>query len=77
MPGISGADLRQRLIADGNDIPVIFITACFDEMARAATLKRGACGFLRKPFGEGNLIECLESALSQGTSAKATHYQIA
>jgi FixJ family two-component response regulator len=24
MPGMSGVDLQQRLIADGNDIPVIF-----------------------------------------------------
>jgi FixJ family two-component response regulator len=36
MPGMSGADLQDRLNAVGNDTPVIFITACFDEMARAA-----------------------------------------
>ncbi len=66
MPGMSGVDLQQRLIADGNDIPVIFITACFDEMACERALKAGAYGFLRKPFSEERLIECLDSALLKG-----------
>jgi len=76
MPGMSGADLQQRLIAAGNDIPVIFITACFDEMACARALKAGAYGFLCKPFNEESLIECLDSALLEGVSAKATHREI-
>jgi len=63
MPGMSGADLQQRLIADGNDIPVIFVAACFDEMACARALNAGACGFSRKPYSEESLIECLNSAL--------------
>jgi FixJ family two-component response regulator len=64
MPGMSGVDLQDRLIADGNDTPVIFITACFDEIARTRALEAGAHGFLRKPFSEESLIECLDSALS-------------
>ena len=70
MPGMSGADLQQRLIADGNDIPVIFMTACFDEMSCARALKTGAYGFLRKPFSEESLIECLDSALLKGVRPK-------
>ena len=70
MPGMSGADLQQRLIADGNDIPVIFITACFDEMACARALKAGAYGFLRKPFSVESLIEYLDSALLKGVQPK-------
>ena len=70
MPGMSGADLQQWLIADGNDMPVIFITASFDEMACARALKAGAYGFLRKPFTEESLIECLDSALLKGVQPK-------
>ena len=69
MPGMSGVDLQNRLIADGNDTPVILITACFDEMARARALEAGAYGFLRKPFSEESLIECLHSALFKGLQA--------
>jgi len=63
MPGMSGVDLQDRLIAEGNETPVIFITACFDEMTRTRALEAGAHGFLRKPFSEESLIECLDSAL--------------
>jgi len=70
MPGMSGADLQQRLIADGNDIPIIFMTACFDEMACARALKSGAYGFLRKPFNEESLIECLDRALLKRVQPK-------
>ena len=70
MPGMSGADLQQWLIADGNDMPVIFITASFDEMACARALKAGAYGFLRKPFTEESLIECLDSALLKAVQPK-------
>lgn len=68
MPGMSGVDLQDQLIADGNNTPVIFISACFDEMARARVLKAGAHGFLRKPFREESLIECLDSALGSAES---------
>jgi len=71
MPGMSGVDLQDRLIADGNDTPVIFITACFDEMARARALEAGAHGFLRKPFSEESLIECLDSALGSAKGRPA------
>ena len=70
MPGMSGVDLQQWLIADGNDMPVIFTTACFDEMACARALKAGAYAFLRKPFSEESLIECLDNALLKGVRPK-------
>ena len=71
MPGMSGIALQDRLIADGNDTPVIFITASFDEMTRTRALEAGAHGFLRKPFSEESLVKCLDSALS-GAEGVAT-----
>lgn len=63
MPGMSGADLQDLLIADGYKTPIIFMTASRDERVRARVLNAGACGFLRKPFDEQRLIDCLENAL--------------
>lgn len=63
MPGLSGVELQDRLIADGNRVPVIFITAFPDERTREYVLKAGAIGFLNKPFSEDRLIEHLNSAL--------------
>lgn len=63
MPGMSGAELQDRLIADGCRTPVIFMTAYFEEKVRARVLSAGASGFLRKPFAEESLIECLDKAI--------------
>lgn len=66
MPGMSGADLQDRLIADGYSIPIIFVTAYFEERVRARVMDAGAFGFLRKPFSDESLIECLDKALHAG-----------
>ena len=63
MPGMSGADLQDRLIADGCDTPVIFMTAFSEEKIRTRVMSAGAVGFLSKPFSEEGLIECLDKAL--------------
>jgi FixJ family two-component response regulator len=65
MPGMSGAELQERLIADGCEIPVIFITAYADEATRARVLKAGALCFLPKPFDHETLIAFLEKALER------------
>ena len=68
MPGMSGADLQARLIAEGNFTPMIFMTAFDDEKIRARVLKAGAYGYLKKPFDEKVLVLCLENALkTRGT----------
>jgi FixJ family two-component response regulator len=64
MPGMSGVDLQDRLIADGSQIPMIFVTAYYEEQVRDRVLDAGAYGFLRKPFNDESLIECLDKALS-------------
>ena len=66
MPGMNGADLQDRLIADGHRTPIVFVTAFHDEGIRARVMKAGACGFLTKPFRDDSLIECLDRALLGG-----------
>jgi FixJ family two-component response regulator len=64
MPGMSGAELQDRLIADGQSIPIIFVTAYFEERTSAQAMSAGAYGFLRKPFNDESLIACLDKALN-------------
>ncbi len=54
------------MIADGYQIPIIFVTAYFEERVRARVMDAGAFGFLRKPFNDESLIECLDKALHAG-----------
>jgi FixJ family two-component response regulator len=63
MPGIGGLELQSILIATGNNVPIIFITAFPDEKIRTRALKAGAVGFLSKPFEVSSLVQCIDSAL--------------
>ena len=64
MPGLSGPELQDRLIADGYRTPVIFVTAYPEDTLRGRVLKAGAIGYLSKPFNDELLIECLDKALN-------------
>jgi FixJ family two-component response regulator len=63
MPGLSGLDLQDLLIAEGHRIPIIFITAYSDENVRIRAMKAGALAFLIKPFNHNDLVDHLEKAL--------------
>lgn len=64
LPGMSGADLQDKLVAEGRRKPMIFLTA-LDDVLRARVLKCGALCVLRKPFDEETLIEYLEQAIKE------------
>ena len=63
MPGLSGIDLQDILIARGHRTPIIFITAYPEEDVRARAMKAGAVGFLSKPVNHDRLVGHLENAL--------------
>ena len=64
MPGMSGIELQNHLLAQGNRVPIIFVTAFPQTEARGHALRAGAIGFLGKPFGDEVLIGCLNKALA-------------
>ena len=70
MPGMTGTDLQDRLIAEGHQVPIIFVTAYFEERTLARVMDAGAVGFLRKPFADERLIECLDRALGADASKR-------
>ncbi|MGA2817793.1 MAG: response regulator [Xanthobacteraceae bacterium] len=63
MPGLSGVELQDRLIADGHRMPTIFVSAFPDERVQRRVLGSGAIGYLHKPYEEDRLIECIDTAL--------------
>jgi FixJ family two-component response regulator len=63
MPDISGIELQSMLIAQGKNLPVIFIAAFPDERIRAQVIKAGAVCILSKPFEGSTLIRCIDNAL--------------
>jgi FixJ family two-component response regulator len=69
MPGMSGAELQDRLIADGLDTPMIFMTAYFDERVKKRVMDAGAFGFLSKPINEDCFFKCFDEALKHSDRA--------
>jgi FixJ family two-component response regulator len=65
MPGQSGLDLHDRLVASGRDIPVIFITGHADVPMAVRAMKAGAVDFLSKPFDDSELLGAARQALDR------------
>ena len=63
MPGMSGPELYQELKRRGQEIPTIFITGQTDRSIRDRVLKRGAAGFLFKPFSDAALLAAIKAAM--------------
>jgi FixJ family two-component response regulator len=65
MPAMTGVELYERLIEMGQAIPTILITAYPDDVVQERMLRLGVACYLRKPFEEAALIDCLRSAVTQ------------
>ena len=63
MPGMTGLELHRHLVASGNTIPTILITAYPDDSVRERALGDGVVGYLSKPFDENDLLACIRSSL--------------
>ena len=64
MPGMSGLELNAKLKANGNDIPVIFMSGESQPHETQLANNSGAVHFLWKPFNTQEMLEVLEKALS-------------
>jgi FixJ family two-component response regulator len=71
MPGMTGIELQEVLIAQGRRMPIIFITAFPEEKIRQRLLAAGAAAFLIKPFDGQTMIKCLDTVLGEGGEASA------
>lgn len=61
--GMNGLEMKERLVARGSTIPVIFITAHDDAPTRERIGRSGAAAFLAKPFDRQALIGAIRGAL--------------
>lgn len=62
MPGMSGIELLEQLRRDGNQLPLILMTAFPEASLRKRALNGGASCFLSKPFEANELLRCLRQA---------------
>lgn len=81
MPDMDGLELVRRLHAANLPMAAIVITGHGDIPLAVEAMKVGAVDFIEKPFRDDVLLEAVEKALAQGTSAapaaaKAGHEDI-
>lgn len=55
MPGMSGLELQEHLLARQIAIPIVFITGHGDVPMAVSTIKKGAVDFIEKPFNDVDL----------------------
>jgi FixJ family two-component response regulator len=65
MPGMSGLELYQALVASGETIPTVLVTAYTDDLTRLKARNAGITCFLGKPFAVEDLLECIRNALAK------------
>ena len=64
LPGLSGLELQKHLLATGQRIPIIFITAHGDVPMSVEAMKGGAVEFLLKPFRHQQLLDAIQRVLA-------------
>jgi two-component system response regulator TtrR len=76
MPGMSGLELQEQLIARHANLPILFISGHGDVPMAVTTMKKGAADFIEKPFNEAELRASVERMLDQAkTQAESQRAQ--
>jgi len=64
LTGMSGLELQRRLMDEGRNLPIIFMSANDEPSIRTQALRSGAIAFLLKPFEAEALWSALEVVAS-------------
>ena len=65
MPGMTGLELYEALLASGIGIPTVLITAHPEEMTQSRARDAGITCYLSKPFAPDELLGCVRAALGK------------
>jgi two-component system response regulator DctR len=72
MREMSGLELFDRLLENGNRLPVIFLTGHGDVPMAVDALKKGAFDFVEKPFDDNQLVNRVLEAVELDITRRAT-----
>ena len=64
LPGMSGLELQEHLLAQSVLLPIIFITAYGEVSSAVRAMKNGALDFLQKPYSVQDLLDGIQRALA-------------
>ncbi len=80
MPGLTGLELQERLVAAGRGMSIVFVTGHADVPKSVKAMKGGAVDLLTKPVDAKDLIAAIQrcvakSAQDLSTAARVTEVQ--
>jgi FixJ family two-component response regulator len=80
MPGLTGLELQERLVAGGRRMSIVFVTGHVDVPKSVKAMKGGAVDLLTKPVDAKDLIAAVQrsvakSAQDLSTAARVTEIQ--
>jgi len=70
MPGLSGLDLQDELVAAGRTLPIIFVSGHGNIPLSVRAMKAGAVDFIEKPFEDQSLLDAINHSLKKDRQAK-------
>jgi FixJ family two-component response regulator len=65
LPGISGAELQERIRAMGVTLPIVFLTGHGDVPTSVHAMKNGALDFLLKPAEDEIVLRAIDVAIAK------------
>ena len=68
MPGQTGIELQQQLVAGDIDLPIIFLTAHGDIPMTVQAMQSGAVNFFTKPVAQDQLVPAVREAIERHAS---------
>ena len=80
MPGLTGLELQERLVAEGRRMSIVFVTGHVDVPKSVKAMKGGAVDLLTKPVDAKDLITAIQRAVEKSvqdvsTAARVTEVQ--
>jgi two-component system, OmpR family, alkaline phosphatase synthesis response regulator PhoP len=67
LPKLDGFEICRRLRAEGNQVPIIMVTARDEDIDKILGLELGADDYLTKPFNPRELVARVRAVLRRGT----------
>ena len=71
LPGVSGLELQERLLASGCMQPVVFLSGHGSVRTSVQAMRAGALDFIEKPWDNDSLIDTVRRALQRDTEARS------
>ena len=72
MPGLTGLELQERLVAGGRRMAIVFVTGHVDVPKSVQAMKGGAVDLLTKPVDAKDLIAAVQRCMAKSTRDVST-----